>query len=809
MSTGVDEELEIWRDDVSSVEEVIHKLELLRDAKRYEKSKKFTTVIPNSEFKTIDSWKFSDFSYAKVDTLPINARGLFTINSNSIAIRGYDKFFNIDETDSTKKQNLKTKTVGPYKVTLKENGCIIFIAGTEEGQLLVSSKHSIGHRDDVDKNHAQYGESTVLNQLNEIGKSATDLANYLYKYNLTAVAELCDDEFEEHVLAYTKDKAGLYLHGINYNTIQFRTVPIEKVVSFAHDWGFKTVDYLSFDNIDDFFTFYDKCSETGTYGGKEIEGFVIRCKDIEHKDFFFKAKFEQPYLLYRQFREVTRKVFIENKPLNQIHIPKNKLITVQYINFVKDLFSENPELKEKFAANHGVVELRQSFIASLNESFGINLLNIDSLNEKFSNELAAASLETIKYVIVPIATIGCGKTTVFETLTHLFPDWVHIQNDNIGKSAKIKIVEKTVIELNQTNYPVVLLDRNNCEYRERRQILQDFETYSKKYQVEPFTVKFIGLNFVGDKDKLFVKKITLDRIKKRGDNHQSIKSATDEETSRRVLDNFIYRFQAVDTTKYPDNQFDLMIDLDLEAESSLINVHTVLQTLHTEFPALVKNIPDEEAVKVAFEKALNTKPTFTKIMNNKKQVQYYAFNVEKDLLLEQLNVYLQDNEQWKKLIELNRVQDEFHVTLGHVSSHRVQESKAKWKTLVRRFQTVFEYDDQNVLNYYGDIRLLKVVINKEKLICILVELLDVYSVNKVDPIPKVEPTNKYLHITLGTFDKSIAAFQSNVTLSNLSESREILGLEDDEYTVANGDVIQVINFKNDIVFKGQWLYAHF
>lgn len=54
---------------------------------------------------TIYSWKVRDWSYKK-GTAPINARGLFTRvtegRKNEILIRGYNKFFNVNEVSETK-----------------------------------------------------------------------------------------------------------------------------------------------------------------------------------------------------------------------------------------------------------------------------------------------------------------------------------------------------------------------------------------------------------------------------------------------------------------------------------------------------------------------------------------------------------------------------------------------------------------------------------------------------------------------------------------------------------------------------------
>lgn len=293
-------------DTTDDVKDLIDKLEESTLLKKYGRCKKFTNIINNTD-REITSWKFNEWDYySKTDTkkLPCNARGLFTVN-NEIVVRGYDKFFNVNEVPETKFDFLKNNTTGPYDLTLKENGCIIFISGLLNGDLVVCSKHSTGQRDDLTRNHAIQGEIEIEKQLNKIHKSKKDLGLLLYSLNVTAVTELCNDEFEEHVLPYSKDASGLYLHGLNFNTINFKTYPIQKVNDFATEWGFKTVDYFQKNSFEDLWNCLQEAAKTGTFDNREVEGFVIRCH-LNGDDFFFKFKFEEPYLLYRQFREVTK-----------------------------------------------------------------------------------------------------------------------------------------------------------------------------------------------------------------------------------------------------------------------------------------------------------------------------------------------------------------------------------------------------------------------------------------------------------------------------------------------------------------------
>jgi tRNA ligase len=276
--------------DVQEVQELIKSLD---GAKKSEHRNKKAFSCKGTQFEvqrssaklTVKSYRFQDWDY-KRDDLPIYARGLFTGKNEKgqpeIAIRGYDKFFNTDEVNATRWRNIENNTKGPYELSLKENGCIIFISGMHDGSLLVCSKHSTGPRNG-EVSHAMAGEAWVDKQLAKVGKTREDLARELRKRNATAVAELCDDEFEEHILAYGKEEAGLYLHRININVPQFTTYSGPQVAAFAEAWGFRKTDYLVIDTFNEMKSFLEDVAETGHYAGRDIEGFVIRCKAREKR----------------------------------------------------------------------------------------------------------------------------------------------------------------------------------------------------------------------------------------------------------------------------------------------------------------------------------------------------------------------------------------------------------------------------------------------------------------------------------------------------------------------------------------------
>lgn len=786
------------RESVESVATLCLNLNDATQLKKSGKCSKFTNIVNHTNQK-IDRWKFNDWDYGKPKVaLPINARGLFTVNDEEIIIRGYDKFFNVNELEITKRETLQ-KLSGPFDVTLKENGCIIFIGGLQTGELVVCSKNSTGAREDLTRNHAIAGELQIISQLKKYGKNVQELAAFLYQNNLTAVAELCDDEFEEHVLPYSKDVAGLYLHGLNYNSIVFKTVPIEEVNKFAKDWGFKCVESLKFDDCDTLFKFLDDCAVTGKYNNKEVEGFVIRCFN---PDFFFKYKFEQPYLLYRQFREITKKLIADKMPIEEIPIKKNKYISRKYLVFARDYFNRNPQFIDTFNDGHGIIELREAFLTELNEKNGMSLLDLDESLQKLlvKDDIPA------KYVILPVATIGCGKTTVFHILKSIFPNWAHIQNDDISNTSKLKIVDRTLQGLK--DHDVVMFDRNNSGLNERDQFFLDFSKKRDYYLADDAPVKFICLNFIHDISDDDLWNLTKSRVFARGDNHQSIKSDMDPQTTIKVMKSFIGRFRPVNPKRSPDSQFDKIIDLQLGKDTSLTNAKLIIDTLNQEFPELIKNqIPSDYELKQSFEQALNYKPTFHKTFAAAKTPAFVAISIDRNTILESLAQALGDNSQWKQLENTNRIQQEFHITLGHVANSKGP-NKIKWKNLLKVFAVKCENKNKNWLDFYADIKINQVIIRRNQLICVKAELLGVFNAD-FEPVANVVPLNEYLHITIGTFDPSIKPAQSNAVLTNIYTTAGTTQLSNGIYTNETNQetVVDEITNLSGIVLEKQRIFA--
>ena len=706
--------------DAKQVAELVNSLETASKRTKAEGKKNFvckksTFHVGPSQKTTVDSWKFMDWDYKRSD-LPTYARGLFTTRRKDgtpeIAVRGYDKFFNVDEVNETKWRNIEMNTRGPYELSVKENGCIIFMSGMEDGTLLVCSKHSTGVRTDVSASHAQVGEQWAERHVQAVGKSVKDLAQELRRMNATLVGELCDDSFEEHVLAYDEAAAGIYVHGLNYNVPQFATCPGSEVHAFADKWGFKKAKFVTYDDLDSVKKFLDQCAETGTWDGRETEGFVVRCQmgrggNAPFEDWFFKYKFEEPYLMYRQWRECTKAVIAGKVP----NIKKHKEVTEKYLQYARRQLAGNLKLAREYQQNHGIIALRDGFL----KEQGLNGSEIIAMEHE------AQSREDVSNVILtPIASLGCGKTTVALALTKLF-GWGHVQNDNIpkqknkGKKFSLDITNALIEK------PAVIADRNNHMRRERQQLMDDI------FPILP-NARFVALQYVHEpKSELLpgIREVTRKRVLDRGDNHQTIRAGSkDSQEIVGIMEGFLSRFEAVNTDRGPDKYFDQVLDLDVRA-SSRENLEIVVNALHSFYPQLIKQVPTaqelDDAIKWAMteyevqldlshqypsnSKQKNNKNTNTNTTTNNnnnitspppptpedlsKKIEYFSISLptpEITTLLHTLFPPTTDpvkSRTYHHLANTRRIQPTFHVTLIHRASKR--DHPATWDSYTQQY----------------------------------------------------------------------------------------------------------------------------
>ncbi|SCU98293.1 LADA_0H11936g1_1 [Lachancea dasiensis] len=788
-----------------SCERLIADLEAASQLHKRGKAYKTLCQITNCD-RTVVSWKFNEWDYGKSSIqLPVNARGLFILEDAKpprIAARGYDKFFNVGEVPFTSWDWLSANTVGPYDVTVKENGCIIFVSGLEDGTLLICSKHSTGARDDTDRNHSIAGEKFLAKQLQEHNIDSRALGLELYDMNATVVAEYCDDTFEEHILEYSEDAAGLYVHGININSRKFETLPISDVTTFADKYGFKKVNYFTKHDIYSLRKFLEQSALVGSYENKEIEGFVIRTRLQDGSPFFFKFKFEEPYLMYRQWREATKR-YIETKS-RVFSFKKHRFITNKYLDFVIPLLDADEQLRDDYMKDLAIIRLRKLFLLDYGLS-GLEILNSEKIKElERENAIDYNTVDSnTKFMFFPIATIGCGKTTTALTLQNLYPtQWGHVQNDDISGRDKAMLMKKSLDILAQDGVKAVIVDRNNHQFRERKQLFEWFAELKEKYMPYDCNVKIIALSFLPYEDVEETSKLTITRVLARGDRHQSIKAEKDgEKKVLGIMRGFINRYQPLDVNKEPDNLFDYVVTLRvLERDSSRSNVQTILHALKAKYPILVPEMPSQERITSAFEKSLQYEPTITKIIGggNKsdtkgkklKPIYFSAEIMDRRSFLQVIRdtssqISTVGSSPISEAEEAGRVLRNLHITLCHWASCKkgTKGEKDIWcefnKRYIKLLKQTSSHSEESPKHLKTKDKVkfrLTRLLWDDKIITATVNLLDdgIIDGDTGDAIPRLACTNEFPHVTLALLKSEVNPFYSNTLCKYMNEHHGLL-----------------------------------
>ena len=231
-------------------------------------------------------------------------------------------------------------------------------AATTVGDITAASAVASQPSEESYVSHAYKGSEWLNKHLSSVGKTREQLAAELWSRNETTAFELCDDSFEEHVLAYEPERSGLYLHGLNSNSSVFKTRDMREVDAFAKEWGFLPTRWLEMNTYEEVEALTDEIGRTGMWHGEPLEGFVVRTRipdDVpavrkileeqqeqsEHgaakqnvkpaaditarppyepgQTWFFKVKFDEPYLMYRDWRELTRRMLTDQAKWTKEH----------------------------------------------------------------------------------------------------------------------------------------------------------------------------------------------------------------------------------------------------------------------------------------------------------------------------------------------------------------------------------------------------------------------------------------------------------------------------------------------------------
>ncbi|KAI0250856.1 RNA ligase-domain-containing protein [Lactifluus subvellereus] len=583
---------------------------------------------------TIESWRMNEFKYYDIPSpFPTLARGLFSAEEKGekggesryrIAVRGYDKFFNIGEVPWT--------------------------------TLLVASKHSIGPVPGVPESHAQAGERWLLRHLEKAGKTTEQLAEVLWEKNWTAVAEpqLCDDNFEEHVLPYSPEKTGLHLHGLNECSRHFKTQSTAVVGAFAREWGFIVTPSFELRSIPEVKAFTEEIGRSGRWNGDALEGFVVRttvsspptdgraCADASPyapgSSFFFKVKFDEPYMMYRDWREITKSLLSRGESAN---LPKNKMKrpeTKVYVEWVRGEIKRHPTLFEGYVKGHGIIATRERFLEWLETKEGRNK---QKMVETVEEAPQSPGKKFGKTIIMPVAVPGVGKTTISVALADLF-HFGHTQSDDVRAKKRGPPFVQNVKRLLR-DHEVVIADKNN-HLRKHREDLRDAVRGMRP------PVRLLALNWSLDRPHAVIHRIY-----------------SPWDGTSKLHEDVLWQFLR-STESLNDSEADATVEMDIgeDLEDSLARaIDGIVRVL-----GLPR--PDVERVGAALAKARGYKPARTDAKQAAKEPatpRYFGLLAEIDLV-DALDAHLTRQEGpvrefWDALKAQGRVARRPHVTIVH------------------------------------------------------------------------------------------------------------------------------------------------
>lgn len=276
--------------------------------------------------------------YSKVwDGITTKARGLFiNTNTNEIVIRGYNKWFNLNELPETNLDVIQNRFNYPLTVYKKENGFLGLLGYDKESDKILYATKS-----EIDGEYSRYFKDILLSYIKE-----EELYDIVKDSNRTFTFEVVDVKNDPHIIKYKN--SCLYLLDIIHNTPNFAIDTYEEVQEMANKLGVEPKErVMVIESKEEFLGFVEEVTDSRyTYKGKGIEGFVI--EDINKS--MVKIKSE-----YYSYWKVMR------SQIDQIEMRRVEKIETKFLNWYK----ENRE--ELHLKGKPIIELREMYFKKINK----------------------------------------------------------------------------------------------------------------------------------------------------------------------------------------------------------------------------------------------------------------------------------------------------------------------------------------------------------------------------------------------------------------------------------------------------------
>ena len=310
--------------------------------------------IQEKNFGHISSFNFTRevfFDKNKWNSRSVKARGLYIdVDKLKVALRSWDKFFNIDEMPFTKFDMLQYTMQFPVTAYVKENGFLGLVAydeyGDYEDNLIVTTKSSIT------------GDYSVWLRDMLKRKVSPDnikkISEYCKENDVTMVFECVDMEHDPHIIEYPESE--LFLLAIIKNDLKFSQVTYDELCNIGKQFGLKVKEkaYV-LNDWQEFFDWYTEITQDNyLWNDRIIEGFVIE----DSVGFMTKAKLNY-YKFWKHMRSVA------DKTLRQGYITQTSQLydatSNEFYGFLQRLYNSVETKEEREKLPHHIITLRNMF----------------------------------------------------------------------------------------------------------------------------------------------------------------------------------------------------------------------------------------------------------------------------------------------------------------------------------------------------------------------------------------------------------------------------------------------------------------
>jgi len=256
--------------------------------------------VRESKFGHISSFNFTkDAFYKNIwDEQTIKARGLFfNVENGEVVARSYEKFFNVNQRENTKLDNLKNVFQFPVTAWVKYNGFLGLVGyDSARDTLLISSKSN------PNSEFAGYFKDIFNHTLDE--NQQLEIKKYIKEQKSTLVFEVIDSTNDPHMIKYNFPHLVL-LEIVENNINEHKVKSYEELQLFSNKYNIPLkVKAKVLDNWREFYQWYEEVTaDDYKFKNEYIEGFVLE----DNVGFMTKVKL-QYYGFWKHMRSVKEDV---------------------------------------------------------------------------------------------------------------------------------------------------------------------------------------------------------------------------------------------------------------------------------------------------------------------------------------------------------------------------------------------------------------------------------------------------------------------------------------------------------------------